>query len=103
MDNTYQMFELAHSFLDKKNNPRRRRSPLRLIKPSNEEEIPRLNLPPLEREPGMSNSQYSRFLEGIDFAQVLKLLQTPLVQQILSRIIQGASTSDTAIRRQKQG
>jgi hypothetical protein len=103
MDNTYQMFELAHSFLDKKNSPRRRRSPLRLIKPSKEEEIPRLNLPPLEKESGISNSQLSRFFEGIDIAQVLKLLQTPFVQQILSRIIQGASTSDTAFRKQKQG
>ncbi|SDW58574.1 hypothetical protein SAMN05444487_104190 [Marininema mesophilum] len=96
MSNAYQMFEIANTFMGRRNAPGlfggpRRRPRLRLIKPPEEDgEIPRLNLPDeLPRGGGGS----------FGISQIFKLIQSPIVQQLLSGM---AKTSEQESK-QKQG
>lgn len=102
MDNTYRMFELATSLWGQRSGNRGRfpRPPLRLIRPNpgphfspeREEEIPQLNLPP-EDGKNDGNPSLARLFDNIDMSQILKVMQSPLVQQMLNSMIQGKPTN----------
>lgn len=105
MDNTYRMFELATSLWGQRPGTRGRlpRPPLRLIKPNpgphfspeREDEIPRLNLPP-EDGKNDGNPSLARLLDNIDMSQILKVMQSPLVQQMLNSMMQAKTSNHKA-------
>ncbi|WP_141201609.1 hypothetical protein [Paludifilum halophilum] len=98
MDNAYRMFDLANTVLSRKQPPRRR-PPLRLVKPNREEEdIPRLNLPP---EEGTEGAPLGKLFESLDLSQILKLIQSPAAQQLMNGLLKSQTSSDHS--RQKQG
>ncbi|MFC4078103.1 hypothetical protein [Salinithrix halophila] len=104
MSNAYQIFEMASTFVGRGQGRRmpRRRPPLRLIKPNREEEdFPRLDLPDGPPGPPGASGPLSKIMENIDMNQLFKLLQSPMVQQMLNSMM-ASKTSDSE-RKQKQG
>lgn len=107
MDNAYQMFEMASTFVEQKP-PSPRRPPLRLVQPERgkeeeEEEIPRLNLPYLDGRPDHGNPSQPNPFQNFDFTQLLKILQLPFVRQLLSDFMQAGPPQKGAPRKRKQG
>lgn len=106
MDNAYQMFEMANTFVGEKQSPPRR-PPLRLVQPQREEpeeeQIPRLNLPYLDGNPDPGTPSQPHPFQNFDFTQLLKILQLPFVRQLLSDFMQGSSPQRGATRKRKQG
>lgn len=105
MDNAYQMFEMANQFMGQRRSPSRFRPPLRLVKPNRheEEEIPRLNLPPPNPDPEGNTQSSPNPLQQFDFSQLIKILQSPLFKQILSQLMQAKTSEIPNERKQKQG
>ncbi|MDR6224514.1 hypothetical protein [Desmospora profundinema] len=106
MDNAYQMFEMASQWAGSRGRPRRR-PPLRLIQPRRGpgEEIPHLDLPmeegPMGRHPDSTNPLF-KLMENVDMGQLFKLMQSPVVQQLLRGMMQ-ARTPEAKTRARKQG
>ncbi|MFD1427777.1 hypothetical protein JOD24_002868 [Kroppenstedtia sanguinis] len=105
MDNAYQMFEMATQFANQKQ-PHRGRPPLRLVQPrrqeEDEEEIPRLNLPPPDGDTDSVDTSSHPF-QNFDFTQLLKILQLPFVRQLMSDLIQAGPREKGTPRKRKQG
>ncbi|SDC45607.1 hypothetical protein SAMN04488112_10885 [Melghirimyces thermohalophilus] len=101
MDNAYSMFEIANHLVDRRRTGPRFRPPLRLIKPSRkteeEEDIPQLNLPPLEDPPGEGPQP------SFDLSQVMKILQSPFVKQLINELLQAKTSDIDSHAKQKQG
>ncbi|PTM58669.1 hypothetical protein [Desmospora activa] len=104
MDNAFRMFEMATGWMGQRRPGRR--PPLRLIRPRQEldEDIPRLDLP-LDDSPGMGRRQtggnpLAKMMENVDMTQLFKLMQSPIVQQLLKGMMQ-ARTSDAQTRQHK--
>ena len=100
MDSLFQMFEIAQTFMvGKQRAPER--PPLRLIppRPSNK---PLLNLREEEsRSVDSPSNSPAPFPGNIDIGQILALLQSPLVQNLLSQWMQQLHPNDH--QQQKQG
>jgi len=97
LDSLYQMFQIAQTFMIQKQRIPGR-PPLRLIPPRTEKK------PPIEEWEGESSgapSNPSPFPGNIDIGQIMALLQSPLVQNLLSQWMQGMPSTDD--RQQKQG
>lgn len=107
MDHAYQMFEMANHWAGARGRPRRR-PPLRLVQPrrGGEEDIPRLHLP-MDDRPGPhrrppSSNPLFQVLENVDMGQLFKLLQSPMVQQLIRGIMQN-QTPEAKTKARKQG
>lgn len=106
MDNAFKVFDIANNWVGQQRSPWRR-PPLRLVRPRQEpdEDIPRLDLPP-DGPPGMGGGQQSggnplgKLMENVDMGQLFRLMQSPVVQNILKGMMQ-ARTSDAQTRSQR--
>lgn len=115
MDNTYQFFHLAQQFMGKKSIFGNQRRPLFPLpkNPGNfnstdsslpDEEIPVINLP--KNMGNIGNPLLGRLLRNMDLNQMMSLMQSPLVQKILSGFFSRGNTiqtSRTDKNRKKQG
>lgn len=91
LDSVYQMFEIAQTFMAQQQRAPGR-PPLRLIPPRTPKNSP------LEQE-GVSPSGDSP-LGNIDIGQIMALLQSPLVQNLLSQWMQQLPSDDGQQRKQ---
>lgn len=84
MDSAYQMVEIAQSLFN--NQPSSKgRPPLRLLPPDNR--VPKGRDKKSERQ--QSDNQLSGLLDNVDVGQLMTLMQSPFVQNILKQIFQG--------------
>lgn len=113
MDNTYQFFHLAQQFMGKKSLFQNQRRPLFPLpkNPGNsnssdltDEEIPVINLP--KNIGNIGNPLLGRLLQNMDLNQIMSLMQSPLIQKMISSFFSRGNTAQTSRMhndRKKQG
>ncbi|WP_169835584.1 hypothetical protein [Novibacillus thermophilus] len=84
MDSAYQMVEIAQSLFNNQSSGKGR-PPLRLLPPDNR--APKRRDKKSERR--QSDDQLSGLLDNVDVGQLMTLMQSPFVQNILKQIFQG--------------
>lgn len=99
LDSCYRIFELAQTFVDRK--PAAARSPLQLLPPGIR--TPKKNRPlPFFQDNPQDNAEtpsLGPLLANLDLQKMMELLQSPLVQSLLSGMLQGNNQNSSLKRK----
>lgn len=107
LDSAYQMFEITQNFIGTRNQSRQSllpTNPDRKPSSDNEEDLPMINLPPDQESP--IQSPFAQLFRQIDPRFLFQLLQSPLVQRLISQFFTAPQKSASRIKlptRRKQG
>lgn len=104
MDSAYQMFEIAQSFLNGQATSRRR-SRLQLLPPPNRgtfQQRPPLGGEESTRDAPNGGSLADAFKQ-IDMEQIMGILQSPLVQNMINQFLQNSESSSKNTAQGKEG
>lgn len=97
LDSTYQMFEIAHNIMTKRNRPSLLPEPEKSPLHDKQDNVPIINLP--DDKEGPIDSPFAHLFRQIDPRFLFQLLQSPFVQRFISQFL--AAPNKTAATKVK--